>query len=87
VLPLFKEALHNILRHAHATRVNVHVGHEGNQLHLTISDNGCGFDSDHPAEGNGLKNMRRRARDMNGRLKIARAPTGGTTIHLVAPLP
>jgi signal transduction histidine kinase len=87
VLPLFKEALHNIVKHAHATRVDIQVGHEGSEFLLSISDNGSGFDPDQPVDGNGLKNMHRRARDMNGRLQILRSPAGGTTIRLVAPLP
>jgi len=87
VLPLFKEALHNIVKHARATRVEVQVRQEGNEFHLSISDNGSGFDPGQPVDGNGLKNMRRRARDMKGRLQILASPSGGTTVRLTAPLP
>jgi ligand-binding sensor domain-containing protein len=87
VLPLFKEALHNIVKHAHATRVDIQVGYEANEFHLSISDNGSGFDPDKPAEGNGLKNMRCRARNMKGTLRIQSSPSGGTTVRLTAPFP
>ncbi len=87
VLPLFKEALHNIVKHAQATRVDIQVGYEANEFHLSISDNGSGFDPDKPVEGKGLKNMHRRARDMKGILRIRRSPAGGTIVSLTAPFP
>lgn len=87
VLPLFKEALHNIVKHAHATRVDIQVGNEANEFHMSISDNGSGFDPDNPVAGNGLKNMHRRARDMRGVLRIQSSPVGGTTVSLTAPFP
>jgi ligand-binding sensor domain-containing protein len=87
VLPLFKEALHNIIKHAHATRVDIRVGCEGNKFQLSISDNGSGFDPGKSMDGNGLKNMRRRARDMKGDLQVLSSPASGATVCLTAPLP
>jgi signal transduction histidine kinase len=87
MIPLFKEALHNILKHACARRVEIQVRNERNEFKLTISDNGSGFDPGKPVDGNGLKNMHRRAGEMNGRLEILRPPAGGTTLRLTVPLP
>ncbi|MCC6862373.1 MAG: sensor histidine kinase [Bryobacterales bacterium] len=43
VLRMVREALHNVQKHAHATRVAVGVEQSGKELHITIDDNGVGF--------------------------------------------
>lgn len=79
----FKEALHNVVRHARATQVNIDLVFQGNQLTVRIHDNGRGFN---PAEvdgqGNGLLNMRRRMKAVGGRFGIA-SGYEGTSVLLV----
>jgi signal transduction histidine kinase len=82
-----KEALHNILKHAGPCGASLQVLVEGGILVAIIADNGAGFDSSHPKAGNGLLNLRARAREMNGSCGIESAPGEGTRIVLRCPLP
>lgn len=86
VPPLFKEALHNILKHAQATEVRIMVRRWEDQFQFSVADNGRGFDEPATPSGNGLKNMRRRAADIGGRLEIASRRGDGTTLTLTAPI-
>jgi len=83
---ILKEALHNALRHAHATSVTVsfHLNHQ--KLLCLVTDNGCGFDTRKEQGGHGLKNMKRRAALMGGQLAFESTISGGTTIRLSLPL-
>jgi hypothetical protein len=84
VPPLFKEALHNILKHAHATEVRISVRRWEDNFQFQITDNGVGFDPTVATAGNGLKNMRWRAAEIGGQVEIARPPGGGTSVTLTA---
>lgn len=75
-----QEALNNVLRHARATLVSVHVTYRDDELSLAVTDNGCGFDSTCPSAGLGLVTMRERATLIGGWLAITSAPQHGTTI-------
>ena len=92
VFLIFKEALHNIVRHAHATDVAIELTIGRRLLRLVIRDNGMGFDARRDADtessgaGQGLRSMKRRAAAIGGRLSIASTPRGGTTITLDAPV-
>ena len=83
-----QEALHNALRHAAATRVDVTVAADAERLRLTVADDGVGFDpSDRALRSRrlGVTSMRERARELGGRLTIASAPGQGTTVALDLP--
>ena len=81
-----KEALHNIRRHAAATRVSLSVKPAaGGGFTLEILDDGCGFDPAAPAAGHGLGNLRERAATMKARLDIDSAPGHGTRLTLQVP--
>jgi signal transduction histidine kinase len=57
------------------------------ELSFEVADNGVGFDVNSGKEsGYGLKNLRRRAEQVNGRCKIDSIPEQGTTISFSAPL-
>ncbi len=78
---MFKEALHNVLRHAQATHVLVSLTRSGRLLRLTVRDNGRGFDPAARAVGRmGLANLRRRAARLGGELSVTSAPGAGTTV-------
>jgi signal transduction histidine kinase len=83
-LPWFKEALHNIVKHARATQVKITVRRRGNAFEVQIHDNGIGFDPRARSSGNGLKNLKRRAREMRGELSIDSQPGQGATLSLRA---
>lgn len=62
----FKEALNNVLKHAHATRVEIGFEMTANQrLIVSVQDNGNGLQSNNQF-GNGLKNMQQRMQAING---------------------
>ena len=72
LLAVLKEALNNILKHSHATNVQVVLSAGGETFGLRIADNGVGFDpaaAEH-AERNGLSNMRARIAELGGELEI-----------------
>lgn len=83
----FKEALHNLVKHAGASEVLVALATGEAGFHLTIRDNGKGFDPDQvpprPGRGNGLKNMRQRLEKMGGRCEIHSTPGQGTEIKFI----
>jgi signal transduction histidine kinase len=81
---IFKEALHNITRHAHPTKVAIRLEQRGNALVLTVTDDGRGFAPAAPTVGMGLANVRRRAGKHRGRVDIASSPQG-TTLSLTLP--
>jgi len=79
-----QEALSNVARHAHATRVNVSVrGCNAAQVKVSIIDDGVGLSPQHMRDGGaGLVGMRERALLAGGRLDVVATPGGGTTIEL-----
>ena len=83
---IFKETLHNILRHSHATEVNISVQRVEKNFQFCIQDNGTGFSPDIKTSGNGLKNMRRRAKEINAQLEIKSTQGSGTMTRLSVPL-
>ncbi|MDB6027415.1 MAG: Two component regulator propeller domain protein [Verrucomicrobiales bacterium] len=77
---MFKESLANIVKHSRASCIEIKVCEENGFWKMTINDNGTGFDAGAASNGNGLKNLRRRAEKMNGSLEIKSAPGSGTSI-------
>jgi two-component system, NarL family, sensor kinase len=55
---------------------------EAHFFRLSIRDNGVGFDEDRVRKGNGIKNLYRRAAEMNSKLQILSQAGRGTTISL-----
>jgi signal transduction histidine kinase/ligand-binding sensor domain-containing protein len=91
VLRIAQEAIANVVRHSGATRVGVNLRYHPNELTLTVSDNGVGFQSTDitlPAKGHfGLQGMRERAVQIGGTLNVESSPKNGTAVTLRAPLP
>ena len=83
VFLLYKEALHNVAKHARATCVAIEVRDERGLFVLTIRDDGVGFREDEVRRGHGLASMRRRADQVSGRIEIESAPGNGTTLTFV----
>lgn len=87
---LIQEALHNIVKHAHAAHASVVVGKQDSRLTIAIEDDGVGFDvpvGDRMTEGAlGLISMRERATLVGGSFAIESARGRGTTILVNVPL-
>jgi len=79
-----EEALHNISEHANATHVSVQLKLQGNQVLLTIQDDGCGFDEKSIAKDHhyGLRGMQEYASTIGAVLNVKSAPQRGTSIQL-----
>jgi signal transduction histidine kinase len=77
-----QEALTNVVRHAHATQVDVVLTLRDDKLILIIEDDGTGFDPEKVSDGGhlGLFGMRERTETINGKLVIESAPGKGTTV-------
>jgi signal transduction histidine kinase/ligand-binding sensor domain-containing protein len=87
VLMAVKEALHNAVKHSHATRVRLRVALEERTLRIVVSDDGQGFVPGAPAAGQGLANQRARLASCAGVLDLESAPGHGTTVAISLPLP
>lgn len=78
-----QEALSNVARHSEATHIEAHLAWENNEVSITISDNGKGFDIDAvEGKGVGLRSMRERMEALGGSLSLERSP--GRGMRLVA---
>jgi two-component system, NarL family, sensor histidine kinase DesK len=78
-----REAVTNIVRHAHATVCQVALIEKDRTIHFTIEDNGLGGQI---REGNGLRGMRERLQSMAGAMKLTGSANGGTSLELTLPL-
>jgi signal transduction histidine kinase len=87
VFPIFKETLHNTASHARAQQVSITLDCREGVLRLKVEDDGVGFDEQKIIPGNGLRNLRRRAAEMNGEVHIQTAPGQGTVVEFEAPFP
>jgi signal transduction histidine kinase len=79
-LLIFKEALHNIRRHAAAQRVAIRLTEHDGLLEMEIADDGSGFDPGAVATGHGLESLRQRAQLLGGGLEIESSPGKGARI-------
>lgn len=78
-----KECLHNIVKHAEATKVKFTIQLNGS-MQIVIHDNGKGIDWDNQrAFSNGIENIRRRMEEMNGEVKFLNE--NGTIVSLTIP--
>jgi signal transduction histidine kinase len=85
VLLMIKEAINNIAKYSMATEAVVEVFRKNNKLHIHIADNGMGFDLNNTTNGNGLKNMSSRVKELGGQLKIETQPGAGTSLTAILP--
>jgi PAS domain S-box-containing protein len=83
---LTSEALHNVVKHAHATHASVSVAPLNGSLTVTVIDDGAGFDADATYAGHlGLTTMTERAEAIGADLRMTSAPGKGTTVTVTLP--
>lgn len=88
VYRILQESIHNIVKHAEASRIRIELTSDKQQLRARIADNGKGFDiallKSH--RGIGLDNIETRVKFLKGSFNITSIPGRGTTIDLAVPL-
>jgi signal transduction histidine kinase len=85
-----QEALNNVAKHAHATRVRIDLAHADTRCVMTVTDNGIGIEGSpvgvvRPRGGIGMVTMRERTQAVGGRFNVRDAPGGGTQIAIEVP--
>jgi len=85
---VLQEALHNAVKHSGANKIDVNLSKHPNEIHLTISDAGRGFNMEvaKRSRGLGLTSMEERVRLVNGTFAVDSQPTVGTSIQVRVPL-
>lgn len=83
---IFKESVNNAAKYSKANRVDIRLEKEDHTLVMNVKDNGEGFDESLIKAGNGLRNLRERAKEVNGVIKLVSEPGKGTEIELRLPL-
>ena len=85
---IVQEGLRNVTKHSEASRAQVSLDKLDGGIHLSISDNGKGFDLKGVSDGKGLGlwSMKERVRLIGGRFEIRSEPYRGTRIEVWAPL-
>jgi signal transduction histidine kinase len=85
VYRVVQESLGNAARHARAEHLRVVVLRRGDEVLITIRDDGHGFDVQTPSAGFGLTSMRERISLVGGQIEITSSPDG-TTIAAIVPV-
>ena len=83
---VLKEALNNVVKHAHTSEVRLFLGEAAGVITITVEDDGCGFDNHQPdagENGNGLDNMRKRIEKLGGTFSLTTEPGRGTKLKFV----
>ena len=79
---IIQEAVNNALKHAHANEIEINVHSENSNFQIQIKDNGKGFDGEKIAVGNGLSNLKKRAKEIDGEINIISKSGFGTEVSL-----
>jgi signal transduction histidine kinase len=79
-----QETLHNVVRHAQATKVNVAIRQEPLQIRVEVEDDGCGFDTRY-TKGVGMLGIEERARHLGGRCQFDSEPGHGARVTVLLP--
>jgi signal transduction histidine kinase len=91
IFRIIQEALNNIIKHAEATNVNIHLVFGEKNVRINVWDNGTGFDLDEVKQRRnvrpslGLAGMEERAALLNGTVSVQSRPGYGTEVEAVIP--
>jgi PAS domain S-box-containing protein len=85
IFRIIQESLSNVREHSGASLVTVALRESDKRIHLTITDDGVGFDMENTKNTLGLVGLRERAVSIHGELKIISAPGKGTRVEAVLP--
>lgn len=76
----FKEAMHNVLKHAEANNVSLSFNYQNDRIEIILTDDGKGFDLDEHHEGYGLRNMKSRVKELEAGFEIQTEVNVGTRV-------
>jgi len=79
-----QELINNSLKHANPTEILLQVIQEEHRIHLTVQDNGIGFDPEalNASDGTGLANIKSRAESLKGKVDMISIPGEGTEVNV-----
>jgi signal transduction histidine kinase len=85
---VLQESVNNVMKHAHADRLDISLIRSGESISLTIEDNGKGFDTTNPDifKGMGLNNLRSRIVFLKGKVEFDSQANKGTLVSVYIPL-
>lgn len=83
---IYKELLHNVLRHAGAENIPIHFKATAASIQLTVQDDGCGLDVLADQSGHGLLSLQERAKSLNAHLTIVSTAAQGTLASITCSL-
>ena len=86
VFRIIQEQFNNIVKHAAASKVVIHLRQVQQDIQLEIGDNGRGFDVSHARNGIGLSNIKSRAHILKGKMNIESSEGAGTRLTISFPL-
>jgi signal transduction histidine kinase len=86
IFRMVQETLNNIVKHASASAINMHLHYGDDYLLIEIADNGRGFIVDANCQGTGLQNIKKRTALLKGDLEIESIKNMGTRIKIKIPL-
>jgi two-component system, NarL family, sensor histidine kinase UhpB len=86
ILLICREAINNIAKYAECSKAIVEFTLKNDRIHISIKDNGKGFDLSTIKKGNGLKNMEARTLASHGQFRINSQPHQGTHIFIELPI-
>ncbi len=81
-----KESVNNVLKHSHATTLDMKIGLEKNVLMITLTDNGIGISDTSRSTGLGLDGLKCRMKSIGGNCRFEHLAAGGLRIILSAPV-
>ena len=83
---LYKETVNNVVKYSRCKNLNVGLNINAEHITMYIDDDGQGFDTSQKYPGNGIENMKRRAKEIKALLTISSKPKQGTCVQLIVPL-
>jgi two-component system, NarL family, sensor histidine kinase UhpB len=91
---VFKEAVNNAFKYSGCSEIATQLSNDNGRIKMTVKDNGAGFDLQKQLNGNrltlsgnGIANIKMRAEEMKGVLKICSSAGEGTEVSLTVPIP
>jgi signal transduction histidine kinase len=82
IIMVVKEVLTNISKHSKAMNVAIAITIENDRLHITITDDGLGFDRTLESRGYGIRHMQNRMKTIGGLMNIISEPNHGTKVTI-----